>query len=308
MSGRVAASAVGLGLIGMVMFAGTLPATVLALDGFGPVFIAAGRAVVAAALSGALLVVTRQRWPRGREIGQLVLIAACLVIGFPLFSGLAMQTVGAGHGGVVLAIMPLATAIAGAVVGGERLPPAFWALSVCGAAIVSVFTLSRAGWSLSPGDGFLVIAAALAGLGYATSGVMARSRPGWSVTAWALVISLPFTIPVSAMSMPAVWPQSGAAVAGFAYLAIVSMFLGFVFWNVAMAMGGIAKVGQIQLLQPFVTIAMAAVVTHETLNAVELAFAAAVVVVVAAAQRVRVREAPAAIAPAESGERASAVR
>lgn len=300
MSGRLAASAVGMGLIGMVMFAGTLPATRLALLGFEPVFVTSGRAVLAAILAGTLLLVTRARRPRGREFGQLAIVAVCLVCGFPLFTGLAMLTVDAGHGGVVLAIMPLATAIAGAVVGGERLPPAFWVLSVFGGGIVFVFTMSRAGWVLAPGDGFLVLAAIVAGFGYAVSGVMARQRPGWTVTAWALVLSLPATIAVSVWSAPAAWPDEPAAVAGFAYLGIVSMFLGFVFWNVAMAMGGIAKIGQIQLLQPFVTIAMAAAVTSETLDPVELVFAAAVVVVVAAAQRVRVRQkAPAVAAPGE---------
>lgn len=295
------ATAVVLGTIGMVMFAATLPATILALEGLGPVFITAGRAVLAGVLSAGLLLACRVARPRGRELWLLTAISLCLVGAFPLFTGLAMQTVGAGHGSVVLAIMPLATAVAATVVGGERPGLAFWLFCVVGALIVFVFTMSRAGWQIEPGDVFLVLAAACAGLGYASSGVLARTMPGWTVIAWALTFSLPVTILVSVLSAPAEWPDSPSVWLAFVYLGAVSMFLGFVFWNVAMAMGGIAKIGQIQLMQPFVTIAIAAVVTAEHLDPLEIAFAAAVVVVVAAAQRLRVSRSepvPAAAPPA----------
>lgn len=282
------ALAIVLGTIGMVMFAATLPATVLALEGLSPVFITAGRAVLGGVLAAGLLLLFRVPRPRGREFLRLAGICACLVCGFPLFTGLAMQTVGAGHGSVVLAVLPLATAVAASVVGGERPGAAFWLFCVVGAAIVLVFTLSRAGWRVEAGDVFLLLAAASAGLGYALSGALARTRPGWTVIAWALTLSLPATILVSILSAPAVWPTAPSVWAGFVYLGAVSMFLGFVFWNVALAMGGIAKIGQIQLLQPFVTIAIAAVTTAEAIDPQEVAFAAAVVLVVAVAQRLRV--------------------
>lgn len=294
------ASAIVFGLIGMMMFAGTLPATVLALDGMGPIFITAGRAVLAGVLAGALLALFRVPRPRGRDLAQTAAIALCLVVAFPLFTGLAMQTVGAGHGGVVLAIMPLATACAAALVGGERPGLAFWLFCLLGALIVLIFTMSRAGWQIAPGDVFLLAAAACAGFGYAYSGVLSRTRPGWTVTAWALTLSLPFTAVASLVSRPAVWPSSPAVWLSFVYLGVVSMFLGFVFWNAALARGGIAKVGQIQLLQPFATIAIAAVVTTEHLDPLEIVFAAAVVVVVTIAQRLRVsrKDEPEAVIPA----------
>lgn len=299
-------SAIVFGLIGMTMFAATLPATVLALEGMGPVFITAGRAVLAGVLAGSLLIAFRVPRPRGRALGQTAMVAMCLVVGFPLFTGLAMQTVGAGHGSVVLAIMPLSTAVAAALVGGERPGLAFWMFCVLGALVVLVFTLSRAGWQVAPGDIFLLAAAASAGLGYAYSGVLSRTRAGWTVTAWALTLSLPATSVVAFVSRPAVLPATPSVWLSFAYLGIVSMFLGFVFWNAALARGGIARVGQIQLLQPFATIAIAALVTAEDLDPVEIVFAAAVVVIVAVAQRLRVARTdagPAVIPPAPSPSR-----
>jgi len=282
-------TAVTLGVVGMVMFAATLPATILALDGFGPGFITAGRAVLAGILSAALLAACGIPRPRGRALGLIAVIMVCLVGAFPLFTGLAMQTVGAGRGSVVLAIMPLATAVAATIVGGERPQAAFWLFCIAGAVIVFVFTISRAGWQIAAGDVYLVLAAACAGLGYAASGALSRTMPGWAVIAWALTFSLPVTIAISVLTAPTTWPTAPSVWAGFVYLGAVSMFLGFVFWNMAMAMGGIAKIGQIQLMQPFATIAIAALVTSERLDLQEILFAAAVVVVVAAAQRMRVR-------------------
>lgn len=283
-----AVPAVFLGVVGMTMFAATLPATRLALVGFNPVFITAGRAVLAALIAASFLAAARVAPPRGADIRHLAAIALCLVVGFPLFTGLAMVHVGAGHGGVVLAIMPIATALAARIVGDERPGTAFWLLGAAGAAIVLVFVLSDSGWRLGPGDLFLVAAALSAGFGYALSGRLARTMPGWAVIGWALVMSLPATVPATALSAPAAWPHSVAAWAGFVYLGAVSMFLGFVFWNAAMARGGISKIAQIQLLQPFVTIAIAALVAAEPVEGRQIAFAAAVVVVVAAAQRLRV--------------------
>ncbi|MEM9222512.1 MAG: DMT family transporter [Pseudomonadota bacterium] len=282
-----------LGTIGMVMFAGTLPATQLALEGFGPVFITASRAVLAAALAGIALAAFRVPRPKGADLRRLGMIALCLVVGFPFFIGMAMTTVGAGHGGVVLAVMPLATAVAGALVGGERPGLLFWFLAALGGAVVLLFTLSAAKGALTAGDLFLMVAAVVAAFGYAYSGLLSRSVPGWSVIAWALVLSLPLTLAVTVLSAPPTLPTSVVAWTGLIYLGAISMFLGFAFWNVAMAMGGIAKTGQIQLLQPFVTIAMAAAVTTETIELRQVVFAAAVVIIVAAAQRARVARPPA---------------
>lgn len=280
--------AITLGLIGMVMFAGTLPATRLAVVGLDPVFITVGRAMLAGVLAAAVLAATRQPLPQRRDWLTFAAIAACLVFGFPFFTGLAMEKVPANHGSVVLAILPLATAAAAALVGGERPGRLFWALSVLGGVLVLVFSLSDAGWVLLAGDVYLIAAAAIAATGYALSGRLSRRMPGWAVVSWALVLSLPLTTPATVLTLPAVLPTSPSVWAGFVYLGAVSMLLGFFFWNSAMALGGIAKIGQIQLLQPFVTMVLATLVAGEAMEAHLAAYATAVVIVVAAAQRARV--------------------
>ena len=278
-----------LGLVGVAIFAGTLPATRLAVVSLAPEFVAFGRAVVAGILAAVALALTRQRRPRGREFAILAAIALCLVVGFPFFSGLAMERVPASHGGVVLAVLPLGTAIAATLFGAERPGLVFWGLSIAGGALVLLYALSGAGWTLLTGDLFLLSAAASAALGYALSGRLARTMAGWAVISWALVIMLPATALASWLSAPDVWPTSPVVWSAFAYLGAGSMFLGFFFWNNAMARGGIAKIGQLQLLQPFMTIAIAALFTAEAFVVRDLGFAALIVVVVAFAQRAKVR-------------------
>ncbi|MEM8855595.1 MAG: DMT family transporter [Pseudomonadota bacterium] len=281
-----------MGTIGVAMFAGTLPATRLALEGFDPVFITFARAFFAGVAATTLLVLTGRARPTKADVPQFAAIALCLVVGFPLFTGLAMEHVPASHGGVVLAILPLGTAIAAAVVGGERPGKAFWAVSALGGLVVLVFSLSDSGWAVRWGDVFLVAAAASAALGYALSGRLTRRMPGWVVISWALVLSLPFSAIGSLATLPEVWPTAGHVWAGLAYLSLVSMLLGFFFWNTALALGGVAKIGQLQLLQPFFTLAIAALVAGEVFQIRQAAFAVAVVVIVATAQRLRVAGAP----------------
>lgn len=283
-----ALAAFALGLAGVTIFAGTLPATRIAVRGLDPAFITAGRAVLAGVIAAALLTATRRRLPRRGEWPMLAAVAACLVFGFPFFTGLAMERVPASHGSVVLAILPLATAVAAALVGGERPGPVFWLLGVAGGGLVLVFSLSDSGWVLLRGDLYLFAAAASAALGYALSGRLARDRPGWVVISWGLVLALPFTALASVLTAPAVWPMAPGVWAAFAYLGVFSMFLGFFFWNAAMALGGIARIGQIQLLQPFLTMVIAALVAGEALEPGLFAFAALIVVVVTLAQRTRV--------------------
>ncbi|WP_170135008.1 DMT family transporter [Acuticoccus kandeliae] len=277
-----------LGLIGMVMFAGTLPATRMSLDGFSPTLIAVGRAFVGGILSIVLLAVTRQPIPAWRDVPTIALIAACVIIGFPLFTGLAMVHVPASHGSVVLAILPLATAVAAALVGGERPGRSFWMLSVLGGAIVLYFSLSDAGWALQWGDAFLLVGSAVAALGYALAGRLSRRVPGWTIISWALILMLPITTVATFLSLPETLPTSGVVWGAFLYLGVFSMFLGFLFWNWAMSLGGIAKIGQLQLIQPFLTILIAAVIGGEALEPHLILFATLVVAVVGAAQRVKV--------------------
>lgn len=277
-----------LGVAGVATFAATLPATRVAVTGLDASFVAVGRAVLAGALAAILLVARRVPWPRRSDLGTLFVIALCLVFGFPVFTALAMERVPASHGAVVLAIMPLCTALAAALVGGERPGALFLALSAVGAGIVLVFSLSDSGWTLIAGDVYLVAAAASAALGYALAGRLSRRVPGWAVISWGLVLVLPLTLAASVASAPAVWPRGTDVWLAFAYLGVFSMYLGFFFWNTALAMGGIAKIGQIQLLQPFFTILIATAVTGEPLEWRFVVFAASIVVIVAAAQRAKV--------------------
>lgn len=281
--------AAALGFIGMAMFAGTLPATRLAVVAFEPAFITAGRAVLAGVLAAAVLLATRNPMPPRSDWPSIAILSLCLLIGFPLFTGLAMLYVPANHGAVVLAILPLATACAAALVGGERPGPVFWLLSIVGGALVLAFSLSESGWILVAGDALLLAAAASAALGYALSGRLSRRMPGWAVVSWALVFSLPFSIAATVLLAPPVLPNDLAAWAGFAYLGVFSIFLGFFFWNAAMGIGGIAKIGQLQLLQPFLTMMFATLVAEEALEARLFGDATVVVLIVAAAQRLKVR-------------------
>ncbi|MFN4170909.1 MAG: DMT family transporter [Pseudorhodobacter sp.] len=277
-----------LGFCGVVIFGGTLPATRIALEGFSPLFIMFARALIATGAAGLALIVLRRRPPLA-EWRALLIVAATLVFGFPGFLNVAMQTVPAAHGGIVLGVLPLLTAGIAALIGGERPGPAFWGWSLAGAALVIAFTLRGSGMVPGPGHLWLFCAAVVTSLGYVVSGKLARTRPGWEVIAWALVLALP----VTAGGTWALW-DSGigtpgqAALGAMAYLGLGSMFAGFIFWNRGLAMGGIARVGQVQLLQVFVTLAIAALLLGEALTPAMLGFAAAVAFTVWKGSRARI--------------------
>ncbi|MDP3525016.1 MAG: DMT family transporter, partial [Hoeflea sp.] len=266
----------------------TLPATHIALDGFSPAFITFGRAAFAALVAGATLVVMRKRFPR-RHALSLFIAGVLLVYGFPGFSSVAMQTVPASHGGVVLGVLPLMTATFAALFGGERPGLAFWSWSIAGAALVVIFSLSGADIDPGIGDLWLGCAALSASCGYVISGKLARTIPGWEVISWALVI----TAPLSLAGTLFVWDSGvsnpgAAALTALLYLSLGSMFAGFIFWNWGMAIGGIARVGQVQLLQSFVTLGLSALLLGETVTPVMLGFAIAVGFVVWCGRKAKV--------------------
>ncbi len=286
-----------LGLLGVIIFGGTLPMTRIAVASLDPWFITFGRAALAGILAAPVLLVMRQRLSR-RDGGVIVLIALMVVVGFPAFAALALRTVPAAHGGVVLGVLPVATAVAAVLIARERPTLVFWCLSVAGAAIVAAFALRQGGGTFEAGDLLLAAAAVCAAIGYALSGRLTRSMPGWAVISWALVIALPLTVPASIYLWQADYLLAPAPVWGaFVYLGVFSMFLGFFAWNAGLAIGGIAHVGQVQLLQIFVTLAIAALVAGETVSWDEIGFAAAVTVVVALTARARRKADPAPPAP-----------
>ena len=281
-----------LGLAGVTIFAATLPMTRFAVGDLGPWFLAAGRAAGAGLLAAVVLAVLRRPVPRAGQMRRIALVALMLVGGFSALTGLAMQTVPAAHGGVVTGLLPLATVVVAALIGGERPSAAFWICAVAGTGLVVAFMLRQNAGSPSPGDWLLVAAMAAAALGYALSGRLSREMPGWEVISWAVLVALPLSLPLAAWTFPA-HPSAVPASAwlAFAYLAVMSMYLGFFAWNTGLALGGVARVSQVQLAQPFLTIGIAAILTGEKLEADTMAFAVAIVAVIFVSRRLGVRAA-----------------
>lgn len=277
-----------LGFVGVVIFGATLPFTRMALEGFSPAFITFGRAAAAAMVAGATLYFLGKPFPR-QHTRALLAAGILLVYGFPGFSSVAMQTVPASHGGVVLGVLPLMTASFAALFGGERPGLAFWAWSVAGATLVIIFSLSGADIEPGIGDFWLGCAALSAACGYVISGKLARTRPGWEVISWALVVTAPLSLAGTAFNWESgIHTPDAYALMALAYLALGSMFAGFIFWNWGMAVGGIARVGQVQLLQSFVTLGLSALLLGETVTPVMLGFAIAVGVVVWCGRKAKV--------------------
>jgi drug/metabolite transporter (DMT)-like permease len=206
---------------------------------------------------------------------------------------LAMQTVDASHGGVVLGILPIATALVAVAITHERPKPLFWIASVAGAALVIAFALRQGGGALSMGDLLLFAAVTVSAIGYAFSGRLTAQMPGWEVISWVLVMALPISLPTAALTLPADLASIPLRPwLALLYVALFSQWIGFFAWNAGMAMGGIARVSQVQLLQPFITFALAAFFNAETITLQIILFAAAVVATVAISTRTRIREAP----------------
>ncbi|MEP0518635.1 MAG: DMT family transporter [Hyphomicrobiales bacterium] len=293
MSHNSSADRIGLGLflgfLGVIMFGGTLPFTRMAVTELSPWFVTFGRASVAGVIALLILFALRKKPIKQKNLFKLALSALCLVIGFPVFMGIAMQTVPSSHGGVVLGVMPLLTAVFATLFAGEKATVTFWVWSAVGAALVVTFALQDGGLSFGLGDIWLAIGGTLASLGYAFSGVLSRKMPGWEVISRGLVLSLPVTLTGAFLTFPEA-PEniSSAAWTGFAYVALVSMFLGFVAWNAGMALGGVAKVGQLQLLQTFVTLIIAALLLGEPLTLNMWLFATLILATVLLGQRARV--------------------
>ena len=280
-----------LGFIGVVLFGGSLPFTRLAMESLDPWFVTAARAALAGLLAGAVLLVLRRPLPGRAMLGRLAIVSLCLVAGFPGFTALALLTVGASHGGVVLGIMPLATALAAVALAGERPAPRFWLAAIVGAALVTGFALREGAGRLQPGDLLLVGAVVSAALGYALSGQLTRDlKSGWEVISWALVLALPVSAPLTVVLAPAEPASvSLASWIGLGYVAVLSQYVGFFAWNAGLAVGGIARVSQVQLLQTFVTLILAATLNGERVEALTWIVAALVVGLVVVGRKAAIR-------------------
>jgi drug/metabolite transporter (DMT)-like permease len=279
-----------LGLVGVAIFSLTLPFTRLAVAELDPVLVALGRAVVAAAASALLLWYVKAPRPTPRQWRALAITAAGVVVGFPVFSSIAMRYVPASHGAIVIGILPLATALVGALRFGERPSTGFWVAACGGSVLVVAYALMRGGGELHLADLALFAAVLAAAMGYAEGARLSQAMGGQQVISWALLLSMPLLLPAT---LWLAWRHglqaSPQAWFGFAYVSLFSMFIGFFFWYKGLALGGIARVGQVQLLQPFLTLLGASLILGETLDAATLGFALAVVLVVATGRHMAVR-------------------
>ncbi|MFC5431598.1 DMT family transporter [Paraburkholderia denitrificans] len=274
------------GLAGVLIFSGSLPATRVAVLGLAPLFVTGARAAIAGVLAVLLLAVFRAARPGRKEIGSLVIVALGVVVGFPLLTAFALRHVSSAHAIVFVGLLPLATAIFGVLRGGERPQAAFWIFSAIGSAAVVAFALGRGGEASPVGDALMLGAIVVCGLGYAEGARLTRHLGGWQVICWALVISLPVMAPLAWWTQPASFAAVDAAAWwGLAYVTLFSMLIGFVFWYRGLALGGIAGVGQLQLLQPFFGFVLAAVVLHEAVPPAMIGVTAVVIACVAGARR-----------------------
>jgi drug/metabolite transporter (DMT)-like permease len=285
------------GLVGVLGFSFTVPFTRVAVDGGGlpPLFLASGRAVIAALLAAAALAITRQGPPRGTQWLRLAVVAGGIVLGFPLLTSFALTVSTAGHGAVVIALLPAATAIVAVLRGKERPPVRFWIMAFTGAVAAVAFASVHGGglgglhWS----DLLLFGAVIAAAVGYAEGGLLARELGAWQTVSWALVLSAPLMILLTTVSVVQ-QPPSGtpAEWAAFGYLGVVSMFLGFFAWYRGLAIGPMAQVSQVQLTQPVMSLCWAALLLHERLTWSMLLGGIAVIACAALAVRTRLRYPP----------------
>lgn len=274
------------GFVGILIFSGSLPATRLAVQGFEPLFLTAARASIAGLLALALLLLFRQKRPAAKQWRGLLVVALGVVLGFPLLTALALREVSAAHSIVFLGLLPLATAAFGVWRGGERPRPAFWRYALLGSLLIAGFALSQGLSASLLGDGLMLAAIVVCGLGYAEGAKLSRSLGGWQVICWALVLALPLMLSLAFIQRPlTLEPVQAPAWLGLAYVSLFSMLIGFVFWYRGLAQGGIAAVGQLQLLQPMMGLGLAAWLLHEPVSLAMLAISAAVLFCVAGARR-----------------------
>ena len=302
--GRLSPATLGwlLGALGVAVFALTIPMTrlasgTLAAPQLPPVFVAIGRAALGGLLAAAWLLATRAAWPRPAQWRQLGLTSLGVVFGFPFFLGLAVQRVDAAHAAVVSGLLPIATAAIGALVMRQRPSRGFWACALLGTALVIGFALWKGGVSLQAADGLLLAAVAWGGFGYVMGARLSAPQgdgrppmPPQQVISWVLVACLPITLPVAWATWPTA-PVRAAAWGGFVYVSVFSVWLGFFAWYRGLQLGGMMRVSQIQLLQPFLSMWLAVPLLSEALDGVTVVFSLAVMATVFLSRRMAVASA-----------------
>jgi len=278
------------GWLGMLTFSGTVVATRFAVRELDATFIALGRALVAALLAACVLRARRAPWPTRAQWPRIALVAGGVVVGFPWLITLALRTMPAAHGAVIVGLLPMATSVLAVLRAGERPSPAFWAASGAGLLGILLFASTRGAHGLGQADLLALAAVVLGGLGYCEGGLLAREMPAAHVICWALVLSAPF------LALPTAWTVahtdlSAGPVAwlSFAYVSVLSMFLGFFAFYRGMSEAGIARVSQIQLAQPVCSLVWSALLLGERIDPATAFAALFVVGCVLITSRTRVR-------------------
>nr|WP_288810402.1 DMT family transporter [uncultured Sphingobacterium sp.] len=274
------------GLVGVIIFSGSLPATRIAVLDLDPFFVTVARASIAGLLALLVLSINKEKFPPKTQFLSLGIVALGVVIGFPLLSALALRYVTSAHSIVFVGILPLSTAVFGIIRGGERPRPVFWIFSVMGSLLVVGYALVQGIASSPIGDMLMLFSVILCGLGYAEGGKLAKTLGGWQVISWALVFSMPVVLPLSFLFLPATITHVGiGAWTSLVYVSLFSMFIGFIFWYKGLAQGGIATIGQLQLLQPFFGLILAASLLHEEVSVGMLFVTVGIIVCVGGAKK-----------------------
>lgn len=275
------------GLIGVVIFAGSLPATRIGVLGFSPEFLTTSRAAIAGVIGLICLIVFKQVKPNLQQLKTLIIVAFGVVIGFPLFTALALQTISSSHAIIFVGLLPLSTAIFAVFRGGEKPTLQFWLFAILGSCLVLIFMFfENKSLSLSLGDLYMLAAIVVCGLGYAEGGKLSSELGGWQVICWALVVALPIMLFGSVYYFPDHYSNiSIAPILALLYVSLFSMLIGFVFWYKGLALGGIAKVGQIQLLQPFIGLMLSALLLGEHISLAMILVSISVVACVVMAKK-----------------------
>lgn len=281
-----------LGLLAVIIFSLTLPMTRIVVHEVNPILAALARALFAAVPAAILLLWRREKLPTRRQLKGLCMVVLGVILGFPMLSSWAMQTLPASHGALVNGLQPMVVALFAAWLSHERPSKAFWMCAALGSALVLGYAVIQGAGSISLGDLLMLSAIVMGGLGYAEGGRLAREMGGWQVICWALVIASPLLLgPVAWLAWQHEGVISSQALWSFSYVTLFSQFIGFFAWYAGLAMGGIARVGQVQLLQIFFTMAFSALFFGEHIDTLTWVFAAAVVCTVILGRKTAVQPA-----------------
>ena len=274
------------GLVGVAIFSGSLPATRVAVQELSPLFVTSARACLAALLGGLLLWLLKQHRPQAAHMPALLLVSVGVVLGFPLLTAWALQYASSAHAIVFVGLLPLCTALFAVWRGGERPSWLFWLFALLGAGSVASYALINSDGAPWYSDALMFAAIVVCGMGYAEGAKLSRELGGWQVISWALLLSVPVMLPLVLWTWPAqIGDIHAPAWWSLAYVSLFSMLIGFVFWYKGLAQGGIAAVGQVQVLQPFMGLALAALLLNEPVNFAMVLVTCVAVVCVAGAKK-----------------------